>query len=111
MRSGTRKAARQRRFFTSRPGTDESNLQVLAFQQFAASYYQGLIVSGEIMKNWYLPVVVLGLSGLGLLFASERGREQVRIFFDRVARGEDPFKDFNKAVEHQLANIQNTLDQ
>ena len=30
------------------------------------------------MKNWLIPIAVLGVSGLGLLFASENGREQVR---------------------------------
>lgn len=63
------------------------------------------------MKNWWFPAVVLGVSGVGLVFASERGREQVRVFFDRIAHGEDPFVDFNRAVERQLENIQHTLDQ
>ena len=63
------------------------------------------------MKNWLLPAFVLGISGLGLVFASDRGREQLRQFFDRMARGEDPFKEFNQAVERQLENIQRTLDQ
>lgn len=63
------------------------------------------------MKNWYVPVIVLGLSGLGLLFASSRGREQLRQFFDRMASSEDPFGEFNDAVEKQLEHIQRALDQ
>jgi hypothetical protein len=62
------------------------------------------------MKNWLLPVIVLGVSGLGLVFASERGREQVRNFFDRMVESDDPLGEFNKAVEEQLENIQHTLD-
>ncbi len=62
------------------------------------------------MKNWLIPVAVLGVSGLGLLFASERGREQVRGFFDRLLEHGDPLGEFNKFVDEQLSVIQRTLD-
>lgn len=62
------------------------------------------------MKNWFLPIAVLGVSGLGLLFASERGREQVRAFFDRLLEHGDPLGEFNKFVDEQLTTIQNALD-
>ncbi len=62
------------------------------------------------MKNWYLPVVVLGLSGVGLLFATEKGRERVLAFFERVAKSENPLGTFNQAFEEQLENIQSALD-
>jgi hypothetical protein len=63
------------------------------------------------MKNWLLPVAVLGLSGLGLVFASDRGRARLREFFDRLAESEDPLSEFNQAVESQLEYIQKSLDQ
>jgi hypothetical protein len=63
------------------------------------------------MKNWLLPIAVLGLSGLGLLFASKRGREQFQAFFDSREESEDPFGEFNKVIESELAYIQHTLDQ
>ncbi len=62
------------------------------------------------MRNWLLPVVVLGMSGLGLVFASERGREQVRQLFDRLVSSEDPLGEFNNAIENQLETIQRALD-
>lgn len=62
------------------------------------------------MKNWLWPAVVLGLSGIGLVFATDRGREQVRQFFDRLVSSEDPLAEFNSAVDKQLQNIQRTLD-
>jgi hypothetical protein len=62
------------------------------------------------MKNWFLPVLVLGLSGVGLLFATEKGREQMLGLFDRMAKSVDPLGTFNHAFEEQLDNIQHTLD-
>ena len=62
------------------------------------------------MKNWLIPVAVLGASGLGLLFASERGREQVRGLLDRLLEQGDPLGEFNKFVDEQLSVIQRTLD-
>jgi len=62
------------------------------------------------MKNWFLPVTVLGLSGLGLLFASERGRERVRQALDKLLEHSDPLGDFHKFCEDQLETIQNNLD-
>ncbi|HSM84772.1 MAG TPA: hypothetical protein VLT16_01415 [Candidatus Limnocylindrales bacterium] len=62
------------------------------------------------MKNWLIPVAVLGLSGLGLVCASERGREQMRGLFDRLMEHGDPLGEFNKFVDDQLTTIQRTLD-
>jgi hypothetical protein len=62
------------------------------------------------MKNWFLPVTVLGLSGLGLVIASRRGRERVFSFLDRMAEHGDPLGEFNKLCEEQLHAIQNSLD-
>lgn len=62
------------------------------------------------MKNWFLPVTVLGLSGLGLLFASERGRERMRQALDKILEHGDPLGEFNKFCEDQLATIQHNLD-
>jgi hypothetical protein len=61
------------------------------------------------MKNWFLPVTVLGLSGLGLVFASERGRDRVRRAFDQLLE-RDPLNEFNKFCEEQLEIIQRNLD-
>jgi hypothetical protein len=63
------------------------------------------------MKNWLLPMAVLGVSGVGLLCASNRGRAQLRAFFDNLATSDDLFREFNRAVENELEYIQRTLDQ
>ena len=62
------------------------------------------------MKNWLIPVAVLGASGLGLLFASERGREQLRSIVDRITAEGDPFADFSNFLDEQLTAIQRALD-
>jgi len=63
------------------------------------------------MKNWFLPATLLGLSGLALVFASEKGRERVRLFFDDLLEHGDPLTEFNKFREDQLETIQQNLDQ
>lgn len=63
------------------------------------------------MKNWLLPLTVLGVSSLGLMFASERGRAQLRSVADRLATLKDPLGEFNQAVENELEHIQNTLNE
>lgn len=62
------------------------------------------------MKNWFLPVTVLGLSGLGILFASDKARDRMRRAFDQILEHGDPFHEFNKFCEEQLDMIQRNLD-
>lgn len=62
------------------------------------------------MRNWLFPAALVGLSGLGLLFASERGRERMRDFVDRLLEHGDPFGEFSKFVDEQLDAIQTALD-
>ena len=61
-------------------------------------------------KKWWIPATVLGLSGLALFCATDRGREQMRAFFQRVAREGDPLGEFNRFLDHQLEAIQGALD-
>jgi hypothetical protein len=62
------------------------------------------------MKNWFLPATVLGLTGLALVFASEKGRERVGRFLDHLLEHGDPLGEFNKFCEEQLETIQQNLD-
>jgi len=63
------------------------------------------------MRNWFLPIAVLGVCGMGLIFASSRGRQQLRQLFDREGDSEEPFIPFGKVLERELENIQEVLDQ
>jgi hypothetical protein len=62
------------------------------------------------MKNWFIPVAVVGLSGLGLMVASERGRQKLLHAFDRLVEHGDPLGEFNNLLDDQLTAIQRTLD-
>lgn len=62
------------------------------------------------MKNWFIPVAVVGLSGLGIMVASERGREKLRYAFDRLVEHGDPLGEFNNFLDDQLTAIQRALD-
>jgi len=62
------------------------------------------------MKNWFIPVAVVGLSGLGIMVASERGREKLRNAFDRLVEHGDPLGEFNNFLDDQLTSIQRALD-
>jgi hypothetical protein len=64
----------------------------------------------EDMRNWFVPLAVLGLSGLGLVCASERGRDRLRSLFERVATEGNPIGEVNKFLDEQLNAIQDTLD-
>ena len=61
-------------------------------------------------KNWWIPATVVGLSGLALFYATDRGRKQMRAFFQRVAREGDPLGEFNRFLDDQLDAIQRALD-
>lgn len=61
-------------------------------------------------KNWWIPATVLGLSGLALFYATDRGRAQMKAFFQRVTRDGDPLGEFNRFLDHQLDAIQRALD-
>lgn len=63
------------------------------------------------MKNWFLPIAVLGVCGMGLIFASSRGRQQLRQLFDRETESDEPFIPFGQVLERELEQIQEVLDQ
>ena len=62
------------------------------------------------MKNWFIPMAVLGISGLGLLCVTETGQAKLREALERLSRDGDPLGEFNNFLEEQLSTIQRTLD-
>ncbi|HYL92103.1 MAG TPA: hypothetical protein VEW69_02985 [Alphaproteobacteria bacterium] len=62
------------------------------------------------MRNWFVPAALLGICGVGLVFASERGRRGVQSLLDRMASTQDSLDEFAGALDEQLSHIQRTLD-
>ncbi len=82
----------------------------MVFQHAGSIPESDFVDGGRVMKNWLIPLTVLGLSGLALFYASDRGRTQLKAVFNRVARDGDPLGDFNRFLDDQLDAIQRTLD-
>jgi hypothetical protein len=62
------------------------------------------------MKNWFLPIAVLGFTGLALLWATPAGQEKLQELMDTLGGESDPLGDFNRFLDEQLTSIQRTLD-
>ena len=69
----------------------------------------------ENVKNWIIPVALLGLGGLAALVFSERGQELVGDFFDELEDGsEETLKaihDWNEAAQGELERLQDAVQQ
>jgi hypothetical protein len=62
------------------------------------------------MRKWYVPVTVIGLSGLGLLVLSNRGRHAVRWLFDNMHRAPNALLEWNETAQRELDRIQTALN-
>lgn len=62
------------------------------------------------MRRWYLPVTVIGVSGLGLLFLTDRGRNGLRWVFDNLHKAPDALLEWNEAAQRELDHIQAALN-
>jgi hypothetical protein len=62
------------------------------------------------MRKWYVPVTVVGLSGLGALLLTERGRAGLRWMLENVQRAPDRLIEWNDSAQHELDRIQTALN-
>jgi hypothetical protein len=62
------------------------------------------------MRKWYVPVTVIGLSGLGLLVMSNRGRNAVRWVFENMHRAPGRLLEWNETAQRELDHIQTALN-
>lgn len=62
------------------------------------------------MRKWYVPVTVIGLSGLGLLVMSNRGRNAVRWLFENMHRAPGRLLEWNETAQRELDHIQTALN-
>jgi hypothetical protein len=61
------------------------------------------------MRKWCLPLTVLGLSGLGVLVLTERGRGTLRRLYESLSRAPESLLDWNDAAQHEFDRIQTAL--
>jgi hypothetical protein len=58
------------------------------------------------MRSWYVPLTILGISGLGLLFLTDRGRQALRWMADNLHHAIE----WNEAAQRELDRIQVALN-
>jgi hypothetical protein len=61
------------------------------------------------MRKWYVPVTVIGVSGLGVLFLTDRGRKALRWAFENAQRAPEAILEWNETAQHELDRIQSAL--
>jgi len=62
------------------------------------------------MRSWYWPLTVLGLSGLGLLLTTEKGKTVARRAWDVLENAPERMQNWNSSIENELETIQQTLN-
>ncbi len=62
------------------------------------------------MRKWYVPVTLLGLTGLGVLVLTERGRAALRWMYENLHRAPDTLLEWNEAAQRELDHIQAALN-
>ena len=58
------------------------------------------------MRSWYLPLTIVGISGLGLLFLTDRGRQALRWMAENLHHAIE----WNEAAQRELDRIQVALN-
>lgn len=66
---------------------------------------------GSVVRKWFLPLTVLGLSGVGVFLASEAGRNLVLRAIKGVSEAPESFELWNETAQRELDQIQVRLDQ
>jgi hypothetical protein len=62
------------------------------------------------MRKWYVPLAVLGVSGVGVLLFSPRGRAALRWVAENLHRAPEQLLEWNEAAQRELDHIQAALN-
>jgi hypothetical protein len=62
------------------------------------------------MRKWYIPLTVIGISGLGVFFLTDRGRKAARWAFENVHRAPEALLEWNEVAQRELDRIQAALN-
>jgi hypothetical protein len=63
------------------------------------------------MRKWYLPLTVLGLTGLGALILSQRGRQALRWLADNFDRAPEALSQWNETAQRELEHLRTAVNQ
>lgn len=62
------------------------------------------------LPGWYLPLAVLGISGIGALLLTDRGKRGLRWLVENLYRAPDRFLEWNESAQRELDRIQTALN-
>jgi hypothetical protein len=62
------------------------------------------------MRRWYVPLTVLGLGSVGAFLLSERGRNALRLLWERFERSPDSLQTELDRIQAALDRIAHTID-
>jgi len=62
------------------------------------------------MRRWYLPLTVIGLSGIGAFLLTERGRTVMHKLLEKFWQAPNRLLDWNGDLENEVDRIQQALD-
>lgn len=62
------------------------------------------------MRKLYVPLTVLGISGLGVFCLTDRGRKVLRWAFQNMHRAPGALLEWNEAAQRELDRVQSALD-
>jgi len=62
------------------------------------------------MRKWYVPVTVIGISGIGMFLLTDRGRKAIRWALENIHRAPDALLEWNEAAQRELDRIQTALN-
>lgn len=63
------------------------------------------------MRKWLVPLLALGVGGIGAFFLTPKGRDTIRGLWARFEETPERWKEWNESAQLELERIQNTLNQ
>ncbi len=62
------------------------------------------------MRRWYVPMTVVGLSGLGVLLFTDRGRKAIDWLVESAEEAPARLAEWNESAQCELDRIQQALN-
>ena len=62
------------------------------------------------MRRWFVPLTVLGVGGIGAFFLTERGRNSLRVLFEKFRETPERWLEWNENMQAELDRLQAALN-